>query len=74
LPAGGGHDAGDRGPARPAQQPAGSSNHASTYAAASFWWTLGGSDYAPQALCCRRMPDPFLYAKMLTGRFDVAAE
>ena len=49
-------------------------NHVSTYAAASFWWTLGGGDYAPRALCCRRMPDPFLYAKMLTGRFDIAAE
>jgi type VI secretion system protein ImpM len=44
-------------------------NHASTYAAASFWWTLGGEGYEPCALSCRGMPDPFLFARMLTGRF-----
>jgi type VI secretion system protein ImpM len=49
-------------------------NHANTYAAASFWWTLGGGDYAPHALCCRGMPDPFLFANMLTGRFNAPTE
>jgi type VI secretion system protein ImpM len=44
-------------------------NHSSVYAAASFWWTLGGGDYKPTGLSCRGMPDPFLYADMLTGRF-----
>jgi type VI secretion system protein ImpM len=44
-------------------------NHASTYAAASFWWTLGGDDFLPTGFCCRRMPDPALQAGMLTGRF-----
>jgi type VI secretion system protein ImpM len=44
-------------------------NHASAYAAASFWWTLGGEGYEPCALSCRGMPDPFLFANMLTGRF-----
>jgi len=44
-------------------------NHESVYAAASFWWTLGGGDYQPAGLSCRGMPDPFLYAQMLVGRF-----
>lgn len=47
-------------------------NHVSTYAAASFWWTLGGDAYQPFALSCRRMPSPFLFANMLTGRFTPA--
>ena len=45
-------------------------NHVNTYAAASFWWTLGGDNYQPFALCCRRMPDPFVFSNMLTGRLD----
>jgi type VI secretion system protein ImpM len=49
-------------------------NHASTYAAASFWWTLGGGDFQPVGLCCRRMPDPSLQAGMLTGRFAHATD
>ena len=49
-------------------------NHVNTYAAASFWWTLGGGDYAAHALCCRGLPDPFVFANMLTGRFNLAAE
>ena len=49
-------------------------NHASTYAAASFWWTLGGGDYQPLALACHGMPDPFLFASMLTGRFNSSTE
>jgi type VI secretion system protein ImpM len=49
-------------------------NHGSVYAAASFWWTLGGGDYKPTGLSCRGMPDPFLYTDMLTGRFKTASE
>jgi type VI secretion system protein ImpM len=45
-------------------------NFASIYAAASFWWTIGGGDYQPLALCCRKMPDPFLFAGMLTGHLE----
>jgi len=45
-------------------------NHSSIYAAASFWWTVGGGEYPPLALCCRRMPDPFLFTNMLTGRLN----
>jgi type VI secretion system protein ImpM len=48
-------------------------NHASAYAAASFWWTLGGDEFAPVGFCCRRMPDPSLQAGMLTGRFPPPA-
>jgi len=48
-------------------------NHSSIYAAASFWWTAGGGDYQPFGFCCRRMPDPMLFASMLTGRIDSAA-
>ena len=47
-------------------------NFASVYSAASFWWTIGGGDYQPLALCCRRMPDPFLFATMLTGQLEPA--
>jgi type VI secretion system protein ImpM len=47
-------------------------NNASVYAAASFWWTLGGGDYQPLALSCRGMADPFLFAGMLTGYFKAA--
>jgi type VI secretion system protein ImpM len=49
-------------------------NHDGAYAAASFWWTLGGGDYPPLALSCRGMPDPFLFANMLTGHFKPAIE
>ena len=49
-------------------------NHDSVYAAASFWWTLGGGDYQPAGLSCRGMPNPFLYTDMLTGRFRTASE
>jgi len=48
-------------------------NFASTYAAASFWWTVGGHDSPPLALSCRRMPDPFLFATMLVGRLPETA-
>jgi type VI secretion system protein ImpM len=43
------------------------SNH-DTSAAASFWWTEGGGEFPPMALCARGLPDPFHYASMLTGR------
>lgn len=44
-------------------------DHARVYAAASFWWTIGGEGYEPIALTGLRMPDPFLFSDMLTGRF-----
>jgi type VI secretion system protein ImpM len=48
-------------------------NHPRIYAAASFWWTVGGGDCVPFGFCCQRMPDPFLFTNMLTGRVDTAA-
>jgi type VI secretion system protein ImpM len=47
-------------------------NHSSVYAAATFWWTVGGGDCQPFGFCCRRMPDPFLFTTMLTGRVNAA--
>ncbi|HUO54910.1 MAG TPA: type VI secretion system-associated protein TagF [Rhodoblastus sp.] len=38
-------------------------------AASSFWWTLGGEDYAACALSCLRLPSPHLFSTMLTGNF-----
>jgi type VI secretion system protein ImpM len=49
-------------------------NHDSVYAAASFWWTLGGGEFTAAAISCRGMPDPFLYSAMLTGQFKPSSE
>ena len=49
-----------------------SANHSSIYSAASFWWTVGGGEYPALAFCCRRMPDPFLFTNMMTGRLNTA--
>jgi type VI secretion system protein ImpM len=42
---------------------------AKAYGARSFWWTIGGADFRPLALAFRLMPDPMLFAAMLTGKF-----
>jgi type VI secretion system protein ImpM len=44
-------------------------NH-ETSAAASFWWTEGGGNFPPMALCSRGLLDPFRYSSMLTGRLS----
>jgi len=44
-------------------------DHANIYAAATFWWTIGGEGYQPLAMSGRRMPPPFQFTQMLTGRF-----
>jgi type VI secretion system protein ImpM len=44
-------------------------DHDRIYAGTTNWWTLGGEGFAPSALCGKRMPDPFLFAAMLTGQF-----
>jgi type VI secretion system protein ImpM len=46
-------------------------DHAGIYAGSTFWWTIGGDGFAPAALYRKHMPDPFLFAAMLTG--EVAA-
>jgi type VI secretion system protein ImpM len=43
------------------------------YAAASFWWTVGGGDFPPLALSCRGLPDPYRYSTLLTGDLGVHA-
>jgi type VI secretion system protein ImpM len=44
-------------------------DHGRIYAATTCWWTVGGEGFAPVALSGRHMPDPFLFAAMLTGQF-----
>jgi len=45
-------------------------DHAAIYSAATFWWTMGGEGYEPMALGGRRMPSPYLFSAMLSGRFE----
>jgi type VI secretion system protein ImpM len=44
-------------------------DYARIYAGSTFWWTIGGEGLASVALSGKGMPDPFLFAAMLTGRF-----
>jgi len=44
-------------------------DYANIYAAATFWWTIGGEGFQPLAMSGRRMPPPFQFTQMLTGRF-----
>jgi len=43
--------------------------HRRTFAAQSFWWTIGGEGFAPVALSCIGLPGPARFADMLTGAF-----
>jgi type VI secretion system protein ImpM len=47
-------------------------DHAAAYAASTFWWTVGGEGFPAMALARRRMPDPFVFAGMLTGDFSAS--
>jgi type VI secretion system protein ImpM len=42
-------------------------NHAAMYTGATFWWTIGGDNCRPYGFCCHLLPDPSLFATMLTG-------
>ncbi len=44
--------------------------HELSYATNTYWWTIGGEAYERVAIMSLRMPDPHLYAAMLTGKFD----
>jgi type VI secretion system protein ImpM len=44
-------------------------DYARIYAGSTFWWTVGGEGVASVALSGKGMPDPFLFAAMLTGQF-----
>jgi len=45
-------------------------NHGSAYASSTYWWTAGGEGFPALALAKRRMPDPNVFAGMLTGDFE----
>ena len=49
-------------------------DYADVYAGATFWWTIGGEGYQPLAMSGRRMPAPFQFTEMLTGRFAFGFE
>jgi type VI secretion system protein ImpM len=49
-------------------------DHANVYAAATFWWTIGGEGFQPLAMSSKRMPPPFQFTQMLTGRFAFGYE
>ena len=42
-------------------------NHAAMYTGASFWWTIGGDNCKAFGFCCHLLPDPSVFAIMLTG-------
>ncbi len=48
-------------------------DHARLYGGMSYWWTIGGEDFAPKLVATRRMPDPYLFTCLLTGRLDDGA-
>jgi len=45
-------------------------DHEKIYSGTTCWWTVGGEEFSPAAFCAKRMPDPFLFAAMLTGQFE----
>jgi hypothetical protein len=47
-------------------------DHDKIYSTTTCWWTVGGEDFSAMAFCAKRMPDPFLFAAMLTGQFEAA--
>ena len=36
----------------------------------TYWWTSGGEGFPATTLASLRMPDPYVFASMLTGKFD----
>jgi type VI secretion system protein ImpM len=48
-------------------------DHAAIYSAATFWWTAGGEGYEPMVIGGRRMPSPYLFSAMLSGRFGAGS-
>lgn len=45
-------------------------DHARAYAHSCYLWTVGGPNFEPLALTGHALPDPYLFAGLLTGRFD----
>lgn len=49
-------------------------DRARAWSGASLWWTQGGGDYSARALMSHGLPEPGLFAPMLTGVFPDGAE
>ncbi|WP_376987040.1 type VI secretion system-associated protein TagF [Bosea sp. R86505] len=49
-------------------------NHARAYAHSTCFWTVGGDNFEPLALVGHGLPDPYLFAGLLTGHFDAFLE
>ncbi len=47
-------------------------DHGRADSGSTFWWTGVGDDFPPFIVAGRRMPDPYLFTGMLTGRFEAA--
>ena len=47
--------------------------HRRAFASQSFWWTIGGEDFAPVALSYVGLPPAERFVEMLTGAFTQAA-
>jgi type VI secretion system protein ImpM len=45
-------------------------DHARSFAHTAVFWTVGGEQFEPLALVGQSLPDPHLFAGLLTGRFD----
>lgn len=48
--------------------------HRLAFASQSFWWTVGGDDFAPIVVSQVGLPAPTRFADFLTGAFDDAGE
>ena len=44
--------------------------HRQTFAAQSFWWTIGGEGFPPTALATTGLPAATRFADLLTGQFE----
>lgn len=49
-------------------------DHARAYAHSTCFWTVGGENFEPLALVGHGLPDPYLFAGLLTGHFDAFLE
>ena len=48
--------------------------YGAVYAGSTFWWTMGKDGRVAHAIAARGLPDPGLFAGMLSGRFDAAPQ
>lgn len=43
-------------------------DHGRVYGSMTYLWTVGGEGFAPSMVANRRLPDPYLFAGLLTGQ------